>query len=194
VATPPLSGGRGPWSRCCSPGAGLRHAVLMGAGCRPPISGLGCRPVIALLLPPLPSLLGGVPVGSPALWQHLLAFGFGMGTGWRRKPMTATSSGAVHLLGCVILSPFPSYPVGVPGENVDHVGRTTTALMASLPPWRRRFGSFCWWRSSALLREFPLQRPPSFSFFYIIRVALVVSWRTLSWWTLCRPSLRWRII
>jgi hypothetical protein len=65
--------------------------------------------------------------------------------------MMATSSGAVHLLGGVILSLIPSSPVGVPGEKLDYVGRTTRTPMASLPPWRCRFGSFYWWQPSALL-------------------------------------------
>ena len=85
--------------------------------------------------------------------------------------------------------PLPSLLLSSPGESLDLFGRTTTALMASLPPWRRRFGcSACGgrllvvvagslWRVSA--------SAPAFAFIVIILwVALVVVWRML-----CRPVL-----
>ena len=37
---------------------------------------------------------------------------------------------------------FPPSPACLPGENLDHVGRTTTAHVASFPSWRRCLGSF----------------------------------------------------
>ena len=37
--------------------------------------------------------------------------------------------------------PLPSPLLSFPGKSLDHFGRTTTTLMASLSPWRRHFGS-----------------------------------------------------
>ena len=80
--------------------------------------------------------------------------------------------------------PLPSPLLSSPGESLDLFGRTTTALMASLPLWRRRFGcSACGgrllvvvagslWRVSA--------SAPAFAFIVIIVwVALVAVWRML---------------
>jgi hypothetical protein len=78
---------------------------LPGAGLWPGVPA-SYRPVAASAAAPSSRGLGGVPVGSLAFWQRLSAFGFGMGMGWRRKPMTATSSDVVHFLGGVILSPY----------------------------------------------------------------------------------------
>ena len=72
--------------------------------------------------------------------------------------------------------PFSS--MSFPDENLDRVGRTTTASFASLPPWRCLGCSWPWW-SIALLGEDPLLRLPSLSLLCIVQVALVVCWRML---------------
>ena len=85
----------------------------------------------------------------------------------------------------------------LPGENLDHVGRTTTAPIASLPCWRRCLGSPCRWWSPALFGEDPFLRLPFLSFLYIAQAVLVISWRML-----CHPStsryfaavLLWRML
>ena len=82
--------------------------------------------------------------------------------------MTATPEGVAYLVEGVTLSPIPSSSVSFPGENLDHVGRTTTAPFASLPRWRRCLGCSCRWLSIALLGRIrfcaclclvPLHRP-----------------------------------
>ena len=93
------------------------------------------------------------------------------------------------MLKASLFSPMPFSSVSFSGENLDHVGQTTTTPFASLSPWRCCLRSSCRWWLTALLREDPLLRLPSLSFLYIVRVALVVGWRML-----CRPSLRWRIL
>ena len=97
--------------------------------------------------------------------------------------------GVAYLVEGVTLPPY-ALPFGeLSSENLDHAGRTTTAPIASLPPWRCCLGSSCRWWSPALFGEDPLLCLHSLSFLYITQVALVVSW-----WMLCRPSLRWRIL
>jgi len=79
--------------------------------------------------------------------------------------------------------------VSFPGESLDLFGRTTTAPVVSLPPWRRRLRSSTGdgrlrvvvvgslWRVSA--------SAPAFArIVNIVWVALVVVWRML-----CRPVL-----
>jgi hypothetical protein len=67
-------------------------------------------------------------------------------------------------------APFPSSSVSFPSESLDLFGRTTMAPAASLPPWRRRFGSSAdggggrllsleSFRFYAYLRSFRLHRP-----------------------------------
>ena len=84
------------------------------------------------------------------------------------RPVTATPEGVAYLVEGVTLSPIPSSSVSFPGENLDHVGRTTTAPFASLPRWRRCLGCSCRWLSIALLGRIrfcaclclvPLHRP-----------------------------------
>jgi hypothetical protein len=100
-------GCRGPWSHRRSPRAGVR---LM-----PSSWGLVADRMSASTAAPSGCGLGRVPVGSPALWRHLSAFGFGMGIGWRQKSMMAKSSRVVHLLGGVILSPYSLLSGGCSG-------------------------------------------------------------------------------
>ena len=68
--------------------------------------------------------------------------GGGESLGCACGPMTTTPSGVVYLFEGVILPPFSSLSSCLPGENLDHVGPTTTAPVASFPSWRRCLGSF----------------------------------------------------
>jgi hypothetical protein len=58
--------------------------------------------------------------------------------------LTATPSDTVYLLEGVIPPLLPSPPASFPGENLDHVGRMTRALMASLPPLEVSSWKLCW--------------------------------------------------
>jgi hypothetical protein len=101
--------------------------------------------------------------------------------------MTATPLGAAHLLDGVIFPPLPSSPVSFPSKNVDHVGRTMTVPVASLPPLRRRLGS------SGGVR---LLSSESFRFYAFLRSVgstLFGLRRSLSGGCFATP-LRWRIL
>jgi hypothetical protein len=115
-----------PWrlGLCCA------VAACPGAGCRP---GAVCSWVLA---------------GGRFCAAAFFVFGSGEGTRWRlkprsaRRPMTATPSSAVYLLEGIIPYPFSLLSGELSGESFDLFGRTTTAPVASLPPWRCRLGNF----------------------------------------------------
>jgi len=93
-----------------------------------------------------------------------------------------------------LFPPMPSSSVSFLGENLDHVGQTTTASFASLPPWRRYLGDSCRWWSMALLGEDTLLRLPSLSLLCVIQVALVVCWQMLCCYAALAdalPPCRW---
>ena len=99
-------------------------------------------------------------------------------------PVTATPRTSLTLLKASLFPPMPFSSMSFPDENLDRVGRTTTASFATLPPWCC-LGCSCPWWSIALLGEDPLLRLPSLSFLYIVQVVLVVVWRML-----CRCAAR----
>lgn len=131
---------RGGWGWCSCPGslgAGAPSAWFLVASGRlasPPLAALSWWPTMAGT---------GVPAGG--LFGSMVTLGRDLGGGESLTsalgPMTATLSGAANLVEGVIF-PLPSSPVSSPGENLDYGGRAATAPLASLPPLRRRLGSF----------------------------------------------------
>ena len=82
--------------------------------------------------------------------------------------------------------PFPTFPASFPGENLDHVDRTTTALVASFSSWRRCLGSFvggglCSPRGASA-------SAPAFASFHLHRPDRAWSSASLRWRMLCRHS------